>query len=67
MFKESWHKELKSARYNAALAIAGAIRGTNTEKLCQELGLESLQNRRKLRKLSLFCKIYNDQSSFYLL
>ena len=35
-------------------------------KLYQELGLESLRNRRKLRRLSLFYKIYNDQSPLYL-
>ena len=66
IFNESWHKKLESAQYNAALAITGAIRGTNTEKLYQELGLESLQNRRKLRRLSLFYKIYKDQSPLYL-
>ena len=59
IFNESWHKNLQSAQYNAALAITGAIRGTNTVKLYQELGLEPLQNRRKLRRLSLFYKIYN--------
>ena len=49
IFNESWHKELESAQYNVALAITGAIRGTDTEKLGipekQELGLESLRNR----------------------
>ena len=30
------------------------------------MGLESLQNRRKLRRLSLFCKIYKWQSPLYL-
>ena len=66
VFNESWHKKLESAQYNAALAIAGAIRGTNTEKLYQKLGLESLRTRRKFRRLSLFYKIYNDQSPLYL-
>ena len=32
----------------------------------QELGLESLQNSRKLRRLSLFYKVYNDQSPLQL-
>ena len=40
-FNESWHKKLESTQDNVALAIAGAIQGTNTEKLYQELGLES--------------------------
>ena len=65
IFNEFWHKKLDSAQYNAALAIAGAIRGTNTVRLYQELGLE-LQNRRKLGRLTLFCKTYNDQSPLYL-
>ena len=38
-------KKLESIQYNAALAIAGDIRGSSKEKLCQELGLESLQQR----------------------
>ena len=65
IFNESWYKKFESAQYNAALAITGAIRGSNTEKLYQELGLESLQNRRKLRRLNLFYKIYKDQSPLY--
>ena len=50
------------------LAITGAIRGTNTVKLYQELGLESLQNKRKLRRLTYFykIKIYEYQSLLYL-
>ena len=66
IFNESWHKKLESAQYNAALAITGAIRGTNTVKFYQELELDSLQKRHKLRRLSLFYKIYNDQSPLYL-
>ena len=38
-YKESFNQKLESA----AVAIAGAIRGTSRQKLCQELGLESLQ------------------------
>ena len=37
--------KIESVQCNAALAITGAIRGTSREKLYQELGLESLQNR----------------------
>ena len=66
IFNESWHKKLESAQYSAALAIAGAVRGINTVKLYQELRLESLQNRRKLRRLSLNYKLYNEQSPLYL-
>ena len=60
------NKNLESTQCNAALAITRDIRGTNTMKLYQELGLKSLHNRRTLRRLSLFHKIYNDQSALYL-
>ena len=66
IFSEAWHKKLESAQYNVALAITGVIRGTNTAKLYPELELESLRNRRNLRRLNLFYKIYNDQSPLNL-
>ena len=44
-YNTSFHQRLESLQYNAALAITGAIRGTLKEKLYNELGLESLQNR----------------------
>ena len=46
-FNKSFLKKLESVQYNFALAMTGAIRGTNTEMGHQELGLESLQNRSK--------------------
>ena len=39
-FNESFHKNLESIQYNAAIAITGAIRGTSSEKIFQELDLE---------------------------
>ena len=39
----SFHQKLELIQYNAALALTRAIRGSSKEKLCQELGLESLQ------------------------
>ena len=44
------------------MAIAGAIKGSSTERLCQVLGLESLQNRRWFGKLLVFYKIVKEQS-----
>ena len=41
--------KIEAVQYNAALAITGAIRGTSKEKLCQELGRESLKDRRWLK------------------
>ena len=39
------------------LAITGAIRDTSKEKVYNELGLESLQNRRWYRTLSFLYKV----------
>ena len=40
----SFYERLESIQYNACLAITGGIRGTPSEKLYQELGLESLKS-----------------------
>ena len=40
-FNESFQKRIESIQHNAAIAITGAIRGTSSENLYQELGLES--------------------------
>ena len=45
-YNSSFHKKFESLQYNTCLAITGAIRGTSSEKLYQELGLESLKSRR---------------------
>ena len=52
--------------YKDSLAITGGIKGSSTERLHQELGSESLQNRRWFRKLSVFYKIVKEQSPKYL-
>ena len=63
-FNESFHQRIESIQYNAAIAITGAIRGTSSEKLYQELGLESLRSGRWLRKLCLFYKKYKNKSPY---
>ena len=65
-YNSAFHDKLESIQYNACLAITGAIRGTSTEKLNQELELESLKSRRWFRKLCHFYKIFNEKSSSYL-
>ena len=50
----------------ACLAITGAIRGTSSEKLYQELGLESLKLRCWFRKLCHFYEMLNEKSPSYL-
>ena len=41
--------KLESTQYTAALAVSGAWRGTNRNKLCEELGWEYLYHRRWYR------------------
>ena len=54
---ESLKKKIESVQYNAALIITGAIKGTCRDKIYQELGLESLADRRRSRKPIFFHKI----------
>ena len=49
--------KIESVQYNAALAIASAIRATSKEKLYQELGFESSKDRRWLRRSCYLYKI----------
>ena len=65
-FNESFHQRLESIQYNAAIAITGTIRGTLSEKLFQELGLETLRSRRWFRKLYLFYERLHGKSPSYL-
>ena len=65
-YTASFHQKIESVEYNSALAITGAIRGTSKEKLYNELGLESLEKRRRYRKLCCFYKIFRNQSPEYL-
>ena len=51
---------------NAALSIAGAIRGTSREKFYHELGFESLVSRRWYLKLCCSYKVFETQSPRYL-
>ena len=62
----SFHQKLESLQYNACLAITEAIHVSSREKLYQELGFESLQQRRRYRKLCSFYKIFKNESPRYL-
>ena len=57
---------IESVQYNAALAITGAIHGSSREKLYQELGFESLHDRRWCRKLCFYYKIQHNNCPLYL-
>ena len=65
-YNTSFHQNLESIKYNAALAITGAVRGTYREKLYEKLGFESLQQRRWYRKLCCLFKTIKNQSPRYL-
>ena len=65
-YNNTFHQKMESIQYNAALAITGAIRGSSREKLYQELGLESLQQRQWCRKPSNFFKLTKSKSPKYL-
>ena len=65
-FNEPFHAKLESLQYNATLAITGAIKGSSTEKIYEELGLESLKSRRWYRKTSFLCKVLKSESRSYL-
>ena len=53
-FNESFHAKLESLQYNATFAVTGAIKESSTEKIYEELGLESLKSRCWYRKVSFF-------------
>ena len=63
---ESFISKLESVQYNAALAITGCIRGSSKSKLFEELGLETLSDRRWFRRLCTFYKILKGTSPQYL-
>ena len=59
---DTFCKMIESVQYNAALAITGAIKGSSRERFYQELGLESLSDRRWY----LFFLIVSGNSPDYL-
>ena len=58
--------KIESVQYNTVLAITGAIRGDSKEKLYQELGFESLKDRRWFRWLCYLYKIANTEQPTYI-
>ena len=63
---ESFVSKLNQVQYNAALAITGAIKFTSPTKLYNELGLESLESRRRHRRLCFLHKIMSNGLPTYL-
>ena len=65
-YNDSFSQHIESFQYNAALAITGAIRGTSQDKLYNELGIESLRDRRWFRRLCTFYRIKISERPSYL-
>ena len=53
-------------QYQAALAITGAWQGSSRSKIYEELGWESLSDRRNCRRVLQICKIMNKNTLSYL-
>ena len=65
-FRRHFTKRLESTQYSAAFAVSRAWRGTNTEKIYEELGWEILYYRRWYRRLCHFYKLQRDRRPLYL-
>ena len=59
--------KIESCQSTAALICTGAMRRTETKLLLEYLGWDSLEDRRKIFKTSLFYKIIHNQTPSYLL
>ena len=57
---------LESLQYQAAIAVTGTWKGTNRDKIYDQLGWETLHNRREFRRLTQFYKIMNNLTPEYL-
>ena len=59
-------EEAEKVQYQAGLAITGAWQGSSRSRLYEELGWESLSDRRWCRRILQIHKIVNNKTPFYL-
>ena len=59
-------EKLERVQYQAALAVTGAWQGSNSSKLNDELGWETLSDRRMGRRIYQIHKIMNNKTPSYL-
>ena len=59
-------EEIEKVQYKAALLVSGAWKGSNRTKLYEELGQESLSDRRRIRRILQLHRIVNSQTPRYL-
>ena len=57
---------VETVQYQAALAVTGAWKGSSRSKLYEELGWESLSDRRWCRRILQIHKILNNKTPSYL-
>ena len=61
-----WMERIERVQYQAALAVTGTWKGTSANKIYEELGWESLSDRRWFRRLVQMFKIQNGLTPEYL-
>ena len=66
MSLNSLMEKVERIQYQAALAISGVWRGSSRSKLYEELGWESLSDRRMGRRILQIHKILNKKTPSYL-
>ena len=59
-------ESIEQIQYDAALAVTGAWHGSNRSKLYEELGWETLSDRRLFRRATQLYKITNNMTPSYL-
>ena len=59
-------EKVEIVQYQAGLAVTGAWQGSNRSKLYEELGWETLSDRRRCRRILQIHKIMNDKTPSYL-
>ena len=57
-------EKAERTQYQAALAITGALQGSNRSKLYEELGWETLSDRRICRRILQVRKIINNKTPY---
>ena len=62
----SLSEKIESLQYNAALSITGTIKGSSKRKFHQELGFQSVKDRRWMRKLCYLYKVISSKRPSYL-
>ena len=64
--RQDFTRKLEQVQYCAALAVSGAWKGTSGQKVLQELGWETLYQRRWYRRLCHFFNLRKSMSPAYL-